>query len=278
MREYLFNTVWRTLWSGTLLIGVPIAVAWLLQRIGGWIRTVGCFKCALGYRCGQAYWYFVAIGVACHETGHAVGAWITGNRVLEFVPFAPFFPGKKDGPPNAIGWIRHTCGDGAWGAVSEAIICTGPIWFGSAVILLLTHYLVDAEIHVSFHEYFEPGELPGLFSYLVVCLRCATLLCFDLVGGALFSGWKLLLWAYLVFCTASEIGMSGTDLRLARPGLMLVLGITLTLLLLPFIGKWIAIGVAILLPKLFIVHVLMILAVFINMGFFVLERFIARIT
>ena len=278
MREYLFNTVLRALWSGTLLIGVPIIVAWLLQKIGDRIRTIGCFKCALGYRCGQAYWYFVAIGVACHETGHAVGAWITGNRVLEFVPFAPFFPCKKDGPPNAIGWVRHTIGSGLWGKVSQAIISTGPIWFGGLLILLLTRFLVGQQMGISYYDYFTGGEIPGLFSYLVACLRCAILLCCDLAGGVLFSGWKMLLWAYLVFCIASEIGMSDTDIKLARAGFTLTLGIVLALLFMPFVGKWIAVGVAFLLPKFFIVHVLMILAVFINMGFFVLERFIARIT
>lgn len=266
MREYLFNTVLRALWSGTLLIGVPIIVAWLLQKIGDRIRTIG-------YSCGRVYMYFVAIGIACHETGHAVGAWISGNKVLEFVPFAPFFPGRK-GPPNAIGWIRHTC----CGKVSDAIISTGPIWFGGGVIVLLTRFLIGNELHISFYDYFEPGELPGLISYLVACLRCVVLLCCDLAGGALFSGWKMLLWGYLVFCIASEMGMSSIDFKCARVGLCQILGSILLLLLLPFVGKWIATGAAFLLPKFFIVHVLMILAVFINAGFFFLERFIVRIT
>ena len=154
MREYVVNTVWQVLWSGALLIGVPVAVAWLLQRIGDRIRTIGCLKCALGYRCGRAYWYFVATGIACHETGHAVGAWITGNRALEFVPFA----------------------------------------------------LIS-----------DRGD---------------------------------------------------TDMKNARMGFALTLGIVLVLLFMPFVGKWIAV----------IVYVLMILAVFINMGFLFLERLIVRIT
>ncbi len=269
MSEYLVNTVGRTLWTGTLLIGVPLVVARLLHRISDKIRSIGCCY-------GHAYWYFVAIGVACHETGHAVGAWITGNRVLEFVPFAI---DREDAPyPNALGWIRHTIGRGAWGAVSEAIICTGPIWFGSIVILLLTRFLVGQEMNTSYYDYFMKGELPGLFSYLTACLRCAILFCCEIAGGALFSGWKIFVWAYLVFCIASEMGMSDVDFNLARKGLALIIGSVLVLLFIPFIGKWVAIVVAVLLPKFFIVYVLMMLAVLINTGFLFLEKFIVRIT
>ncbi len=274
MSDYFANIVGRTLWSGVLLIGLPVAIAWLLQRIGDRIRTIGLLTCALDYRCGRAYWYFVAIGVACHETGHAVGTWITGNKVLEFVPFAL---NRKDGPPNAIGWVSHTVGSGVWGKVSQVIISTGPIWFGSFVILLLTRFLVGQEMNISYYDYFTKGELPGLFVYLVACLRCVALLCCDLAGGALVSGWKMFLWAYLVFCIASEIGMSDIDMKNARAGFAVMFGIALALLLLPVTGKWIAAGVAFLLPKFFIVHVLMILAVFINTGFLFLERFITRI-
>ena len=83
----------------------------------------------------------MAVGVACHELGHAVGTWIPGNRVLEFVPFRP---GSEE-YPNYVGWVRHTLGKGVWGKVSRMIICTGPIWFGSILILLLTRFLVGQE-------------------------------------------------------------------------------------------------------------------------------------
>lgn len=268
MREYVVNTLGRALWSGVLLIGLPVAVAWLLQRMGDRIRTIGC-------RSGRAYWYFVAIGVACHETGHAVGTWMTGNRVTEFVPFTL---DREDGPsPNAIGWVRHTVGSGVWGKVSQLIISTGPIWFGGLLIVLLSRFLVGQEINISYNDFFGSGELPELSAYLMACLRCASSLCCDLVGGALFSGWKIIIWAYLVFCIASEIGMSSKDLKNASAGFVVVLGIMLALLFLPFVGKWIQVVVALLLPKFFIVHVLMILAVFINTGFLVLESFIVRI-
>ena len=119
--------------------------------------------------------------------------------------------------------------------------------------MLLTRFLVGQQIGISYYDYFSEVEIPGLFSYLVACLRCAILLCCNLAGGVLFSGWKMLLWAYLVFCIASEIGMSDTDMKLARAGFALTLGIVLALLFMPFIGKWIAVGVAFLLPKFFIV-------------------------
>ena len=50
MSDYLVNTIGRTLWGGVLLIGVPVALAWMLQRISDKISTIGILKCALGYR------------------------------------------------------------------------------------------------------------------------------------------------------------------------------------------------------------------------------------
>lgn len=275
MSDYIVSTVGRTLWAGTLLVGIPLIVARLLQKIGFIIDETGFLKCVLGYHwCGRFYLYFVAIGVACHETGHAIGAWMTGNRVTEFVPF------RLDSPehPDWIGWIYHTVDGGVWGRISEAIICTGPLWFGGLVILLLTRFLIGQEMIVSFYDYFADGELPGLFSYLVACLRCAFLLCCEIARGMLFSGWKFFLWAYLVFCVASNMGMSRGDLKLARLGLLLIFGMVLALLLFPITGRWIAVVVAVLLPKFFIIHVLMILAVFINTVFLFLERLVVRIT
>lgn len=272
MSDYLGNTIGRTLWGGVLLIGVPVALAWVLQGISERISSIGAYRSLLGFR---AYWYFVAIGIACHETGHAVGTWITGNRVTQFVPFAI---GREDAPrPGLLGWMRHTTG-GIFGVkISETIISTGPIWFGSILILLLTRFLVGHVMDISFHDYFANGELPGIFAYLVACLRCALLLSCELIGGALFSGWKIFLWAYLVFCIASEMRMSNGDLKDSRDGLVRIIGVVLILLFLPFVGKWIALGVATLLPKLFIVHVLMLLAVIINTGFLFLERFLVRV-
>ena len=272
MRDYLSNIVGRTLWSGMLLVGFPVAIAWLLQRISPRLWSIGVLRGKFGNRRGGTFLYATAIGVACHELGHAVGTWITGNRVVEFVPFRP----DSEEHPDYLGWVRHTLGSGVWGKISQMIICTGPIWFGSIVMLLLTRFLVGQEMNISYYDYFTNGELPGLFAYLVACLRCAILLCCDLAGGALFSGWKMFLWAYLVFCIAPHLRMSGPDLDYSKSGFVLVLAITLAFLLLPISGRWIAVGVALLLPKFFIVHVLMILAVFINTGFLFLEKFIVR--
>ena len=41
MNDYLVSTIGRTLWGGALLIGVPITLAWMLQRISDKIRIIG---------------------------------------------------------------------------------------------------------------------------------------------------------------------------------------------------------------------------------------------
>lgn len=274
MSGLIANSMAQALRGGMMIIGVPIAVACLLQWIGQKIRSRGGdFTSAVGLRFTNAYWYFVAPGVVCHETGHAVGALMTGNKVIEFVPFSL----DSSEHPELIGWVRHTVGHGVWGKISQLIIASGPIWFGSIVILLLTRLLIGREICVSYEDFFTCGEMPDVLSYFMACLRGAFSLCCEVVVGALFSGWKTIVWMYLVFCVALEIGMSGIDLKKAKAGLLLILGIVLVLVALPFVGKWVVEGTTRLLPKLFLVHVLMMFAAFINMGFLILEKIIVRI-
>ena len=60
------------------LIGVPFGLALLLQWIGGGIRESGVS------RLGKDDWYLVAPGVACNETGHAVGCLLAFCRITKY--------------------------------------------------------------------------------------------------------------------------------------------------------------------------------------------------
>ena len=78
--QYIAGVIGRTWWQLMQLFAVPFVLAVALQWVGGMIRQRGVS------RFGEAYWCFVASGVAFHETGHAVGCLLTGCKILEFVP------------------------------------------------------------------------------------------------------------------------------------------------------------------------------------------------
>ena len=162
-----------------ICLGLTFALAYILQRLHDGVRFAGLIHIR-----GNKYWYFVSPGVACHETGHAVGCWLTGNRVIEFAPFRI----KGD----LLGYVKHSVGHGWWGAVSQLIISTGPIWFGVLVSCFLTKWLAGDVVPIRFEDYFPDAAMPNLFSYVLGCARAAVDMAFGLLGSLIFSGWKMI--------------------------------------------------------------------------------------
>ena len=121
----MINSLLQSLKLLAFLLGVPFGLALLLQWIGSGIRKSGVS------RLGNAYWYLVSPGVACHETGHALGCLLTFCCITKFVPF-------RIGEDGTLGYVQHEVKSGWKGTVSNLVIATGPIWFGCIVIVALT--------------------------------------------------------------------------------------------------------------------------------------------
>ena len=119
--QYIVGVIGRTWWQLSQLFAVPIVLAMALQWVGGQIR-----RCGAGWL-GDTYWYIVSPGVACHETGHAVGCLISGCKIHEFVPFTRRYDDK-------LGYVTHERKRGLWGGVASFIISSGPVWFGCLMI------------------------------------------------------------------------------------------------------------------------------------------------
>ena len=83
MADYLTRTFSRTFNQLLLLFGGVLLLAFLLCTVAEQIRGAGTSVF------GRGYYYFVAPGVACHETGHALGCLMTGTKIHRFEPFRP---------------------------------------------------------------------------------------------------------------------------------------------------------------------------------------------
>ena len=155
------------------------------------------------------------------------------------------------------------------------LISTGPIWFGCITVTVLT-WLFGGVVHVvNYRDYFASDAMPGGWEYCcgmlnAVCGFAKALL----VEGT--WGWGFAVWLYLVFCIASEIGLSEVDLQHMWRGAVSILVIFLFLNLIPPVGCYISIGIFIILPYLFKFHVLMLSALALNVALLLVMKPLIR--
>lgn len=246
MARYLTRLFSNALNQLLLLFGGVFVFAFLLCFVSGMIR--GCGTSVIG----RAYYYLVAPGVVCHETGHAIGCLLTGTEIVRFEPFNPrddrlgcvtFRPHPPLSPMRAL----------------EFFPATGPIWFGCLVIILLTWILSGRGNRKSAREPMFPAT-PGVAElgrpgrYWTAVLKSAWL---RLVGVFRIWQWKSfpqILCLYLLFCVASEMTLSTADLGVMWPGFLVICILILLLNVFPPVGNLVQRSVARLRRFLFTIH------------------------
>ena len=258
--QYIVGVIGRTWWQLSQLFAVPIVLAMALQWVGGQIR-----RCGAGWL-GDTYWYIVSPGVACHETGHAVGCLISGCKIHEFVPFTRRYDDK-------LGYVTHERKRGLWGGVASFIISSGPVWFGCLMIALLSRCFGGVVRMARYGDFFANDAMPNVAEYVCGLVNAASRLLTTLfVDGT--WGWGFALWFYLVFCIASEIGLSKVDLQHMWRGMAMIALAFLGFNLIPVVGKWVSAGMFVALPWFFKLHVLMLAALVLNVALLLLTRLV----
>lgn len=256
--HYIAGVIGRTWWQLFQLFAMPFALAMALQLVGGRIRRRGA-----GWL-GDVYWYIVAPGVACHETGHAVGCLVTGCKIYEFVPFTRKYDDK-------LGYVMHERKRGLWGGVASFIISSGPVWFGCLMIVLLTRCFGGEVRAARYGDFFASNAMPSVVEYVCGLARATSGLFITLfVDGT--WGWGFALWFYLVFCIASEIGLSKVDIQHMWRGMAVIALAFLGLNLIPVVGKLVSVGMFVALPWFFKFHVLMLAALALNVTLLLVMR------
>ena len=264
--SYVTEAFGRIVWQVVQLFGIPFALAVALQYVGGRIRRVGVGTL------GDAYWYFVAPGVACHETGHAVGCLLTGRKIAKFVPFCR----RGDG---TLGYVQYQSKGGFFRPLAEFLIASGPVWFGCVAFVLLTKLFSGVAPSIRFADYFAADELPGLMAYGAGLLS-ATITFLDDVVNVDVWGWGFAIWLYLSFCIASEIGLSSVDLKSMWRGAISVLVTLAVVNCIPPLGRSISMAIYVALPYLFKFHVIMAVALAANVilliGVFLVSKLVRQ--
>ena len=246
-----------------VVFGIVFAVAIVLWFVSQGIRRV------FSSRVGMAYYYFVAPGVACHETGHALGCLLTRTKIVEFVPFHP-------SPDGTLGYVSYREPTGLVGSMALFLISTGPVWFGSAVIIGLSCLMGGTGFLWSVQASFPEDVSPATFKYLSSVFIAA----FQMLKNAVIVWhWKSFwtpLYLYAVFCIASEITLSSPDLKSMWKGCVSIAVIMFIANLFQFTARYLDAGIDWAKPHLFLVQVVLAFVLMVDVLFLLVAFLITR--
>ena len=197
--NYIGQVLWQTILF--LLIGVLpwIAVALVMQLLSNSIRK------SLAKIFGiQGYIYLTAPGVMIHEIGHAIFCLIFRHKIVEMKLFSP----EEDG---TLGYVNHSYNPNSfYQRIGNFFIGTGPIWFGVAVLSLISWLLLPNEMQIS-----------NFFSL------------------NFWGRWQSYIWLYLALTISSHITLSPPDLAGSVDGGIAIMATALMgFLLLGWCGDW----------------------------------------
>ncbi len=177
---------------------------------------------------GQRYYWCVCPGVVCHETGHALGCVFTGTRISKFVPFRP--------EGDTLGYVQYEIRPGKWPKIAMFFISTGPVWFGSAVILLLCRLAAGPELFPDFRA-LAPKAGDSLVVHVERIVAGAGHMFGTVCSPAHWRTPLVPVFAYLAFCIASEITLSPSDLKGMWRGLVAIICAIFVANRIPFISR-----------------------------------------
>ena len=264
--QYITTAVVRTGAQLLVVLGVVFVLAVVLWFVSQGIRGM------VSSRIGLVYYYLVAPGVACHETGHALGCLLTGTKIAEFVQFRP----SSDG---TLGYVSHELPDGGsfLGNVAQFVISTGPVWFGSVVILGLSCLVGGTGFLPEVRTYLPEEAPPVTWEYVSNVFLAA----FQMLRNAV-CVWKwrspwIALYLYAVFCIASEITLSGPDLKGMWKGCAAIVAVIFTINLIPRAGEWLNAGIVLGKPYLFLVQTMLCFVLLLDGSFFAAAFALSRL-
>ena len=245
--------------TGTQLLavsGLVLALAAVLWFLSQGIRGMASSSV------GMAYYYFVAPGVICHETGHALGCILTGTKIVKFVPFHP----TRDG---TLGYVSHIEPErGLFGGIALFLISTGPVWFGCAAILAMSFLVGGMGILPDMHAFVPAGAAAHSGEYVSGVFLAAFQM---LRNAACVWNWRspwIALYVYATFCIASEITLSGSDMKGMWKGLVLIVLALFAVNMIPHASDWMEAWGARARPGLFLVQAVLAFVLMLDCVFF----------
>jgi hypothetical protein len=220
--DYVAQSGLLTVKQLLMLLGPVLVLAFVLHQLSSYVRSR-----AAGGLGVDAYMWLTAPGVMVHELGHAIFCIIFGHKITKMKLFGP----QSDG---TLGYVEHSYNHkNPYQSIGNFFIGTGPIWLGSAVVYVLSRYLLGAHASSS-----SVNAGSGVAEVMTDVASSAFRSFMGLLDPSLMGSWRFWAFAYLVVCIGSHITLSPPDIRGAFKGfLALVAAVLLFNLLTVWMGE-----------------------------------------
>lgn len=189
-----------------LILGCFVLLAALLQFVTTLLRN-RWFELL-----GEKSWTFLAMpGTIVHETGHALFCLLFRHKIEEMKLFSPM-------PDGTLGYVRHTWEKKSlFQRAGNFFIGTGPVIFGTSVIIVVTAYLMpEVWREMELPSCHTPGDLAaGALSLVFRMVR-------ELFRAELWTKYQSYIWIGVTLLIGSHITLSKADLENAGSGALLL--------------------------------------------------------
>lgn len=167
--------------------------------------------------------WLTAPGTVVHELGHALFCILFGHKIRDISLFRP----RANG---VLGYVKHSWNrKNPYQNIGNFFIGTGPIWLGSALIVLISFALFGADLWQPLRAIHSvPTDFVTWRGHLHLGSEFwkALIALFEQIHHArLYNDWHFYLGLYLLFCIGSHVTLSSADLDGAGSGFLTLAGL-----------------------------------------------------
>jgi len=221
MFEPILSYIWRAL-SATviqilILLGPGLLLTIILNFETGFVQRHALNIIGKGWYLGLFGW----LGTIVHELGHAIFCIIFGHKITELKLFHP------DPKTGTLGYVKHSYNSkNIYQLAGNFFIGIGPIVLGSAVIYLLSYWLLGLNPFNLVNNLNLTSSQINSWDAIAQLLHnlgdSSGLLLKELFSWQHLFSWHLYVFIYMVFAIGSSITLSPSDIRGALGGFIVI--------------------------------------------------------
>ncbi len=212
----ILRKIWDVFWSTTLLTAeIAIAMFGLFFILGLALYLMARFsRNTFAKTLGPRAEVFITawIGTPVHELGHAFFCLLFGHKIKRIKLFTP---NSADG---SLGTVEHSYNKrNLYHRIGCFFIGTGPIIFGSLVIMALLHFLMPGGKQIinmlQTDSFAIHNAEAGIIAYLRMVFDGLWTVGESMLTAENFRNWRFWLFLYITLAVAAHMELSPADLK-----------------------------------------------------------------